>query len=674
MPLVAGTGVIQKAYIGASEVNSILNSGVNLLNSGGIFPSIVNSNLYLPLKNTIVPTRGTSTPTFTQATAAWGFDNEGKLNLNIPSGCVRFTGARLVRNRVAATSATLAVAATNTVTLVRAETVTFSMGAGTGTATFSGTSGASGTLTASAGGRTEVTKTCTAGTFIITASVATLVDIQVEVVSGQADQTASEYVSVGVLSAPFHGAGVDGCKWLNTNKDGSAISAATLEGYNAEPSRVNNCFWGRQLRGMVENIAYTSYLWVNPQLGGSAELISNGTFTTDTAGWTAQAGATISVDTNRLKIVTPGGAFAGASTPIACTVGKTYTLTLDHITGDANLQFGVGSGASNLSLGYVVLSGTVSRTISFVATHATMYLFVYFSSGVTVGKYAFIDNVSVKEAAIQVTTTTGLDNIADSASRLTATADDATLLQLLTAATGSRTFSAWIKRISGSGTVSLTRNGGTGWTDITSSLVTDTWVPVSLTSDVGANPTVGLKMGTSGDVIEVDCCQDENGAWRTSPILTTTAAVTRNADVLSYASAFDVTQGTALCSVQSFVPITVSGYVVLAGDANARMLRFGNLTARDSGELWDATNTATATGVSLLTGNRKRASRWGPDLRMCADGNLGVSAVFDGSMGASTTMYVGCSQTGAAQISGNIGEVHIWNAPLTDAQMQQVTS
>jgi hypothetical protein len=104
------------------------------------------------------------------------------------------------------------------------------------------------------------------------------------------------------------------------------------------------------------------------------------------------------------------------------------------------------------------------------------------------------------------------------------------------------------------------------------------------------------------------------------------------------------------------------------------MLRFGNLTARDSGELWDATNTATATGVSLLTGNRKRASRWGPDLRMCADGNLGVSAVFDGSMGASTTMYVGCSQTGAAQISGNIGEVHIWNAPLTDAQMQQVTS
>jgi hypothetical protein len=54
---------------------------------------------------------------------------------------------------------------------------------------------------------------------------------QFENVSGQADQTASEYVSVGVLSAPFHGAGADGCKYFTTNKDGSAIPAATLKGY-----------------------------------------------------------------------------------------------------------------------------------------------------------------------------------------------------------------------------------------------------------------------------------------------------------------------------------------------------------------------------------------------------------------------------------------------------------
>jgi hypothetical protein len=182
-------------------------------------------------------------------------------------------------------------------------------------------------------------------------------------------------------------------------------------------------------------------------------------------------------------------------------------------------------------------------------------------------------------------------------------------------------------------------------------------------------------MGTSGDVIEVDACQDENGAWPTSPILTTTAAVTRNADVLSYASAFAVANGSAVCSVQSNVPISTSNAVALAGDANARLMYFTSATARDSGAAWDATNTATATGNSISTGVRKRATRWGADLRMCADGTLGVAAAFDGSMGASTTMYVGCSQAGADQLSGNIGEIGVWNpTQLTDAQMQQVTT
>ena len=89
-----------------------------------------------------------------------------------------------------------------------------------------------------------------------------------------------------------------------------------------------------------------------------------------------------------------------------------------------------------------------------------------------------------------------------------------------------------------------------------------------MTSDVGANPTVGIKMGTSGDVIDVDCVQDENGAWATSPILTTTAAVTRNADVLSYASAFDVAQGTALCSVMSSIPIDSGSQTIILDSTN----------------------------------------------------------------------------------------------------------
>jgi hypothetical protein len=571
------------------------------------------SDLYLPLQDILIPARGSSTPTFTRATAASFFDNEGKLNTNIPSNCARFTGARLVRNRIVNSDPSSASWTLTNCTVAQttdpdggntAAVVTQTGAAGsnirpTSTYSFVGdnvgsfyfkpgtaawarfmiydggsnqarvwvnlqtqtigtiSSGGSGWTAVSASvsnagnGWFRLTLNATIGTtstyFQINLTdgdnttgyaggngkTLTIAFPQSENVTGQADKTASEYVSVGVLSAPFHGAGVDGCKFFNTNKDGSAIPAATLQKYLSEPSRVNNCLWGRD----ATNAAWTK-------------------------------------------------------------------------------------------------------------------------SNVTAAK-----------------TATGLDNVANSASRLTAAANDATLLQLLTAATGTRTTSVWIKRVSGSGTVSLTRNGGTGWTDITSSLVAGTWVPVALTSDVGANPTVGLKMGTSGDVIDVDCFQDENGAWRTSPILTTTAAVTRNADVLSYASAFDVTQGTTLCSLRSDSPSGTSDIYALGGDSsNARLMYWNSGTNRNTGSVFDGANSASSTGSSINTGIRKRASRWGADLRMCADGTLGTAEAFDGSMGASTTLYVGCNQAGADQLSGNIGEVHIWNAPLTDAQMQQVTS
>lgn len=49
--------------------------------------------------------------------------------------------------------------------------------------------------------------------------------VQVEDVTGQANTNPSEYVSVGVLPAPYHGAGVDGVKYFNT------LNGNTVTGY-----------------------------------------------------------------------------------------------------------------------------------------------------------------------------------------------------------------------------------------------------------------------------------------------------------------------------------------------------------------------------------------------------------------------------------------------------------
>lgn len=49
----------------------------------------------------------------------------------------------------------------------------------------------------------------------------------------------SEYVSNGVLSAPYHGWGADGVKYFNTDEAGDPIPAATMRGLIAMPSLTN---------------------------------------------------------------------------------------------------------------------------------------------------------------------------------------------------------------------------------------------------------------------------------------------------------------------------------------------------------------------------------------------------------------------------------------------------
>ena len=129
---------------------------------------------------------------------------------------------------------------------------------------------------------------------------------------------------------------------------------------------------------------------------------------------------------------------------------------------------------------------------------------------------------------------TGADGVGNSASSITATAANGTILQAITSASTARATSAYVKRITGSGAIEMTQNGGATWTAVT---VTSSWSRVSIPSATVTNPSVGFRIATSGDAIAVDYVQCENGAFVTSAIETTTAAVTRNADVVSITGA-----------------------------------------------------------------------------------------------------------------------------------------
>ena len=125
----------------------IVNPGIRRFLGSAIQRLFNSASVSLPLTHPAVPTRGSITPTFTRATTETGqkWDEAGYLDFTALAGEIVFKGARREYNQWTTSSVSLASGANKSLTLT-AGTYQFSMGAGTGTATFSGTGGATGTL------------------------------------------------------------------------------------------------------------------------------------------------------------------------------------------------------------------------------------------------------------------------------------------------------------------------------------------------------------------------------------------------------------------------------------------------------------------------------------------------------------------------------------------------
>ncbi|HAU28989.1 MAG TPA: hypothetical protein DCW68_02625 [Rhodospirillaceae bacterium] len=127
----------------------------------------------------------------------------------------------------------------------------------------------------------------------------------------------------------------------------------------------------------------------------------------------------------------------------------------------------------------------------------------------------------------------GIDGAASAASSLTATADGGSAVYGVGSYYGSNwCFSVYIRRVSGSGAVSVTLNGGTTWAAVA---VTDAWTRLAF---VGTTGNVGIRLAKACDVVAVDGAQLEYyGGNRvilpTSAIMTSGSALTRAADVVT---------------------------------------------------------------------------------------------------------------------------------------------
>lgn len=230
---------------------------------------------------------------------------------------------------------------------------------------------------------------------------------------------------------------------------------------------------------------------------------------------------------------------------------------------------------------------------------------------------------------------TGIDGVASSASKIMATAGNGTCLQAVTLASSARYQSVYVKRVTGSGTINMTMDNGATWTAIT---VTSTaaWTRVYIPTQTLANPTVGFRIVTNGDAIAVDFVQNEDGTAPTSPIATTTVAVTRNVDTW-YAPFTHVPQAmTGLIEFVEGEATTFGDYRFVADIGNAAetgaRLRVTRTVSTDEYrvEHWNAAGAGVGSSVDINPswGNRIRLR-----IVLAADGSVLIGAAKDTGSG-----------------------------------------
>lgn len=272
---------------------------------------------------------------------------------------------------------------------------------------------------------------------------------------------------------------------------------------------------------------------------------------------------------------------------------------------------------------------------------------------------------------------TGIDGATNSASSVTATNSNAIITQAITLGSSARFQTAFVKRISGSGTISMTMDGGSTWTAVT---VTNSWSRVTIPTQTLANPTVGFKITSSGDAIAVDAVQNENSSsFATSPIFTTSTAVTRNADVvystISVGTAYSycVRANTGVWGARDAAACTINdnstnNYI---GWAYFQSVTDGRLRCISGGTSSASVSTGTpSVGSDFVVGQAIDASSTYGALN-------GVASAVDSSVTLPVSpnrVSIG-SLVSVSHLGGYIKRVTVWtNSKISSAELQRLTT
>lgn len=274
-------------------------------------------------------------------------------------------------------------------------------------------------------------------------------------------------------------------------------------------------------------------------------------------------------------------------------------------------------------------------------------------------------------------TATGVDGVANSCSTLTASAGNGTCLQAIVTGAATRNTSVYLKRRTGTGNIDVTRDNGTTWSTVTftgtgpGGFTRVTALDISALTSGAANPTVGIRIVTSGDAVDVDYFQDEALSSASSAIATAAASATRAVDYATVAAptGLSVTEGAAAVTVRPLwtgaAPAT-SFFFDFEPTVNNR--RIGYVTATT--DLFQAYNGTVNPGVAAgyTAGTPKRyLTQWSAAGNFLRTVNVASGAVdsfaFTAFPSFDATLYIGSAQTGAFAANGNVLDLVISSRP-----------
>ena len=301
-------------------------------------------------------------------------------------------------------------------------------------------------------------------------------------------------------------------------------------------------------------------------------------------------------------------------------------------------------------------------------------------------------NVNTSQTAV------GHDGVSNSATVVTASANDATVCQGVTIATATSSASIDIKRISGSGTVSISMDGGATYAgDVSSSLSSSLWYRAILENQKITNPSLCIKLGTNGDSVILDYAQIETGGPSTAPttgpfvssrIPTMSGVQTRYLDKMSIPAAgnWANTEGTFFAVADTWDTargnkFIVDGYSgasrvpmhIRSGEGNGSNGVLGRTT------IYDGNSECSYSSVNVQPQtSTKMASKWSATSGFrgtTASGAVPSNCAFDGSMDFQSLMVFGdaYNQDGTRSTFGHIKNARFYSTAFSDSEMQLAT-